>query len=91
MVRRFSLVIVFAFVLSLAASLAHARPPVNEPPGGLWGETLQDKTDKTDKGLKKATGDAYNYKHIGMACVVMALVGGSLVLLIRYQTRDRVQ
>ncbi len=50
------------------------------PPGGLWGETLQD---GNDKGIRKATGGAYNYKHIGMAIGIVVLVILGLIVLVR--------
>ena len=59
----------------------------NKPPSGLWGETLQGGNDSNDKGMKKATGSAYNYTHIALSCVIFVIAGAGLVLLVRRQTR----
>ncbi len=63
------------------------EPPssTRKPPSGLWGATLQD---GNDKGIKKATGGAYNYRHIEISAGFMVLIIMGLVVLVRRHTGE---
>ncbi len=78
-------------VAGVANVAAQAEPPSSaressRPPSGLWGEALQD---GTDKGLKKATGSPYNYTHLALSAGVVAIAALGLFMLVRRQTADR--
>ncbi len=64
-----------------------AEPPssTRKPPSGLWGATLQD---GNDKGIKKATSGAYNYRHIAISAGFIALIIMGLIVLVRRHTGE---